>query len=78
MLAAVTSGLQTALSWIGSFIEALVDTDGALNALLPLFAIGIAVSAILLGRFFAQVKSLEISGNLSILYGNQSGSLLVI
>ena len=52
MLDAVTSALSTVLSWIGTFIESLVtggNTPGALNALLPLFAIGIAISAVLLG-----------------------------
>lgn len=50
MLAAVTSAIGTVIGWVGTFIEALTDaTDGALNALLPLFAVGIAVSAILLG-----------------------------
>ena len=50
MLAAVTSGITSVISWVGSVITALTDsTDGALYALLPLFAIGIAVSAVLLG-----------------------------
>lgn len=49
MLAAVTSGIQSVITWIGSVITALTDSDGALYALLPLFAIGISISAILLG-----------------------------
>lgn len=53
MLAAVTSAITTVIGWIGSVITALTDTTsatpGALTPLLPLFAIGIAVSAILLG-----------------------------
>lgn len=49
MLEAVTSGLTTVLSWVGSVVDALVTTDGALAELLPLFAIGIGVSAVLLG-----------------------------
>lgn len=52
MLDAVTTGIGTVISWIGTVISAIVtggQTAGALNALLPLFAIGIAVSAILLG-----------------------------
>lgn len=62
MLAAVTSGVTTVLGWIGEVIDALVTggtTPGALNGLLPLFAIGIAISAILLGEFLAQGKVLE-------------------
>lgn len=55
MLSAVTSALSTVIGWVGTVITALVTeaTDsaaaGALNALLPLFAIGIAISALLLG-----------------------------
>lgn len=49
MLTAVTDALTTVISWIGSVITALTSTDGALNELLPLFAVGIAVSALLLG-----------------------------
>ena len=49
MLDAVTSAISTVISWVGTVITALTGTTGALNALLPLFAIGIAISAVLLG-----------------------------
>lgn len=55
MLAAVTSALSTVIGWIGTVITSLVTeasgsvAAGALNPLLPLFAIGIAISALLLG-----------------------------
>lgn len=49
MLEAVTSGISTVITWIGSVITALTSSTGALYGLLPLFAVGIAVSAILLG-----------------------------
>ena len=49
MLDAVTSGISSVISWVGSVITALTSSTGALNALLPLFAIGIAISAVLLG-----------------------------
>lgn len=49
MLEAVTSGLTTVISWVGAVVDALVSTDGALSALLPLLAIGVAVSALMLG-----------------------------
>lgn len=52
MLQAVTDALGTVIQWVGSVISALItggDTPGALNPLLPLFAIGVAVSALLLG-----------------------------
>lgn len=49
MLAAVTSGITTVIGWVGTVITALVGESGDFKELLPLFAIGIAVSAILLG-----------------------------
>lgn len=49
MLEAVTSGLTTVIGWVGTVVDALVTTDGELAALLPLFAIGVAISATLLG-----------------------------
>lgn len=49
MLEAVTSGLTTVIAWVGSVVDALVTTDGELSALLPLLAIGVAVSAMMLG-----------------------------
>lgn len=47
MLEAVTSGIGTVIGWVGSVITAI--TSGGMSALLPLFAIGIAISAILFG-----------------------------
>lgn len=49
MLEAVTSGITTILGWIGTVIGALLGEGGQLAELLPLFAIGISISAILLG-----------------------------
>lgn len=49
MLNAVTTALGTVFEWIGTTVEALTGADGALAELLPLFAVGIAVSAFLLG-----------------------------
>ena len=49
MLAAVTSALTTVIGWVGTVITALTGTNGALAELLPLFAIGIAISAVFLG-----------------------------
>lgn len=56
MLAAVTSAISTVITWVGSTITALTDSDGALYSLLPLFAIGIAISAVLLGRFLLSIN----------------------
>lgn len=57
LLDAVTDAIGTVIQWIGIVINALIGTPsgdaassvGALSELLPLFAIGIAISAILLG-----------------------------
>lgn len=49
MMAAVTTALTTVISWVGTVVDALVTTSGELNALLPLFAIGISISALMLG-----------------------------
>ena len=47
MVAAVTSALGTVISWVGTVITEV--TSGALAPLLPLFAVGISISALLLG-----------------------------
>lgn len=49
MLNAVTTAITTVLAWIGSFITSLTGSEGDLAPLLPLFAVGIAISAVLLG-----------------------------
>lgn len=53
MLNAVSDGISTVIGWIGSVINSLTTAGTAdnptLSALLPLFAIGISISAILLG-----------------------------
>lgn len=49
MLAAVTSGLTTVISWVGTVITAITGENGALAPLLPLFAVGIAISVVFLG-----------------------------
>ena len=49
MLDAVTTALGTVIQWIGTVVTALTSTDGELSALLPLMAIGISISALMLG-----------------------------
>lgn len=49
MLEAVTSGITTVIGWIGTVITSITGAEGQLNELLPLFAVGIAISAILFG-----------------------------
>lgn len=51
MLAAVTDAISQVITWVGTVITALTGTNGALAPLLPLFAIGIAISAVLLGKY---------------------------
>lgn len=49
MLEAVTTALTTVIDWVGTVVTALVSTDGALSSLLPLLAVGVAISALMLG-----------------------------
>lgn len=49
MSAAITEALTTVIGWVGTVVKALTGTEGELAALLPLLAIGIAVSALMLG-----------------------------
>lgn len=55
MLEAVTSALTTVIGWVGSVVTALTSAEGQLNELLPLLAVGVAVSAVLLG--FKAIRS---------------------
>lgn len=48
MITAVSNAMDTVIGWVGTVITALLP-EGTLNGLLPLFAIGIAISALLLG-----------------------------
>lgn len=47
MMAAVTSALTTVISWVGTVVTALTSSGGQLSELLPLLAVGIAISAFL-------------------------------
>ncbi len=49
LLEAVTTALGTVIDWVGTVVTALTGTSGELNALLPLMAIGISISALMLG-----------------------------
>lgn len=49
MLAAITSAITTVLTWIGTVVTSLTSSEGDLHELLPLLAIGIAISAVMLG-----------------------------
>lgn len=49
MLAEVTTALGTVISWVGDVVTALTGEAGELSSLLPLMAVGIAISALMLG-----------------------------
>lgn len=49
MLAAVTSGLTTVITWMGTVVTSLVGASGELKELLPLLAIGVSISVLMLG-----------------------------
>lgn len=52
MITAVTNALSTVIGWVGTVISAIVsggENAGALNALLPLLAVSVAISALMLG-----------------------------
>lgn len=49
MLEAVTTALTTVIGWVGTVVTALVGEAGQLNDLLPLLAVGVAISALMLG-----------------------------
>lgn len=49
MLEAVTTALGTVISWVGTVVSALTTEAGELSQLLPLLAVGVAVSALMLG-----------------------------
>ena len=49
MLELVTSGITSVIGWVGTVVTAIVGEGGQLAELAPLFAIGISISAILLG-----------------------------
>ena len=49
LLEAVTSSLTVVIGWVGTVVTALVSETGELKELLPLLAIGISISALMLG-----------------------------
>lgn len=49
LMTAVGSAITSVLGWVGTVIDSLITADGDLYALLPLFAISVGISAIMLG-----------------------------
>ena len=64
MIAAVTTALGTVIDWIATVVSSLVGAQGALAALLPLLAVGVAISAFMLGK-----KENDCRCNICIEYG---------
>lgn len=55
MMEAIGTALTEVIGWVGEILTAIVGTDGALKDLLPLFALGVGVTVLMLG--FKTVKS---------------------
>lgn len=49
LISAITEALTTVIGWVGTVITALVGEAGQLNELLPVLAVGIAISVVFLG-----------------------------
>lgn len=49
MLTEVGSALTEVIGWAGDVVAAVVGESGSLHSLLPLWAVGIAVSGVMLG-----------------------------
>lgn len=49
MYKAVLTAFLEVCRWVGRFVRQFVETDGLLYGLFPIFAIGIAISALFLG-----------------------------
>ena len=47
MVEALGTAFTNIISYVGQFITALTSSTGGLNGLLPLFAIGIAISLVM-------------------------------
>lgn len=49
MLVAVGNALTTMITWLGDVVGSIAGETGELSALLPLFALGVAGSAVMFG-----------------------------
>lgn len=49
LLSDIGTTLTSVIGWFGSMVSALVTTDGDLNGLFPLLALGIAISVLFAG-----------------------------
>lgn len=48
LISAVSDAISTVIGWLGTVLTALTGSEGDLNVLLPLLAVGIVVSVIML------------------------------
>lgn len=48
-LSDITTALGEVMTWVKTVVDGLVGESGALAELLPLFLVGVAISALLLG-----------------------------
>lgn len=49
MTEAIGSALTDMITWLGNVVNAVVGTDGALKALLPVFALAVAGTVVMFG-----------------------------
>lgn len=49
MIEAIGSALTSMLGWLGNVVSAVVTADGELSALLPVFALAVAGTAVMFG-----------------------------
>ena len=49
LMNSVTDALTQVIGWVGTVVTELVSDTGKLKALLPLLAVGVAISALMLG-----------------------------
>lgn len=62
MWAAIQTAFTSFIGMVGELVTALTDAQGSLSGLLPLFAIGIAISIFMVGLIFGywgQLKRIE-------------------
>lgn len=76
MISEITSALTTVISWVGSVVTALVTETGALHALLPLLAIGIAISALSLGGLCFYMEKMRSVENAEYKFRKKTGRAL--
>lgn len=49
MIEAIGSAITSMIDWLGDVVSAVVGTDGALGALLPVFALAVAGTVVMFG-----------------------------